>query len=72
MKNTKRALRRHHIQRVKNNRKSYWGNAASSSSRILGICVSTPCVCSCWMCGNQRQHNGVSFSDKKRSVFIEN
>ncbi|EGR2692171.1 hypothetical protein D5E81_24530 [Vibrio parahaemolyticus] len=72
MKTAKRALRRHHLQRVKSNRKTYWGNSANISSRRLGICVSTPCVCSCWMCGNQRKHYGLSFSDQKRSLAIEN
>ncbi|KLV05084.1 hypothetical protein ABT56_12845 [Photobacterium aquae] len=70
MKIAKRALRRHHIQRVKNNRKTFWGNSVNISNRRLGICASTPCVCSCWMCGNQRKYYGASFSDKKRSLII--
>lgn len=71
MKNVKRSIRRHHAERLKSNRKMYWGKAANSSKRLLGLCISTPCVCSCWMCGNQRKHYGASISDKKRNSIYE-
>lgn len=52
-----RALRRHHRQRVKNNRKKYWTVFPHEESpRRLGIITTTPCICSCWMCGNPRKY----------------
>ncbi|WZX10896.1 hypothetical protein [Escherichia phage HK6] len=52
-----RALRRHHRQRVKNNRKKYWAVFPHEESpKRLGIITTTPCICSCWMCGNPRKY----------------
>lgn len=52
-----RALRRHHRQRVKNNRKKYWTVFPHEESpKRLGIITTTPCICSCWMCGNPRKY----------------
>ncbi|URF91793.1 hypothetical protein [Escherichia phage EC148] len=52
-----RALRRHHRQRVKNNRKKYWTVFPHEESpKRLGIIITTPCICSCWMCGNPRKY----------------
>lgn len=53
MKLSLRALRRHHTRRLKNNRKNYYGRALKHGSE-LGKVVTTPQVCSCWGCGNQR------------------
>lgn len=49
-----RALRRHHRQRAKNNRKHYW-NAGSKSNVAIGKMVKTPCLCSCCMCMSPRK-----------------
>ena len=68
MKNTTRALRRHNQRRVKNNRKNYWGGSAKSSGKTEGKCSRTPCLCSCWMCGNQRKYYGASFSEKRQKA----
>lgn len=54
-----RALRRHHRQRVKNNRKHYW-NAGSKSDVAIGKMVKTPCLCSCCMCMSPRKLYGNS------------
>ncbi|CUR49035.1 hypothetical protein SLUR09_00170 [Escherichia phage slur09] len=52
-----RALRRHHRQRVKNNRRKYWTVFPHEESpKRLGIITTTPCICSCWMCGNPRKY----------------
>lgn len=52
-----RALRRHHRQRMKNNRKKYWTVFPHEESpKRLGIITTTPCICSCWMCGNPRKY----------------
>ncbi len=44
-------FRRHHAERVKNNRKRYHSNWNGKNTE-------TPCKCSCWMCGNPRRHDG--------------
>ncbi|QTJ63359.1 hypothetical protein [Salmonella phage STWB21] len=54
-----RALRRHHRQRVKNNRKHYW-NAGSKSDVAIGKMIKTPCLCSCCMCMSPRKLYGNS------------
>lgn len=52
-----RALRRYHRQRVKNNRRKYWTVFPHEESpKRLGIITTTPCICSCWMCGNPRKY----------------
>ncbi|CAE53182.1 hypothetical protein HdH2rev_00056 [Escherichia phage vB_EcoS_HdH2] len=63
-----RALRRHHRQRVKNNRKKYWTVFPHEESpKRLGIITTTPCICSCWMCGNPRKHFKNSKAGMKTS-----
>ncbi|MEM6343146.1 MAG: hypothetical protein AAF927_04675 [Bacteroidota bacterium] len=53
-KNRRRALRRHHRDRLKQKRKHYWGGdlAENSKSHLL---INTPKPCSCFMCGNPRK-----------------
>lgn len=63
-----RALRRHHRQRVKNNRKKYWTVFPHEESpKRLGIITTTPCICSCWMCGNPRKYYKNSKAGMKTS-----
>lgn len=63
-----RALRRHHRQRVKNNRKKYWTVFPHEESpKRLGIVTTTPCICSCWMCGNPRKYYKNSKAGMKTS-----
>lgn len=57
---SKRALRRKHYRRLKAKRveSHYYGrNRETWSDRHLGAAVSTPCNCSCFMCGNPRRSN---------------
>ena len=57
MKNhSKRALRRHHRDRLKRKRASYWFGKEDNNPRKLGMLVSTPQICSCSGCGNPRRH----------------
>ena len=63
MHDTKRALRRHHLARLKKaRRRDFSMNAGAvclaADKRFLGIHVTTPAQCSCWMCGNPRRHFG--------------
>lgn len=54
-----RAVRRHHLSRVKHNRQTYWGFKPTQepmSDRTLGIVASTPKPCNCQMCSKPRKH----------------
>jgi len=66
-KNLKRAFRRHHSFRVKQNykRKIYWLD--KSNERMVGIVSKTPRLCSCWMCGNSRKYFGEISSQEKKA-----
>ena len=62
-KDLKRALRRHHVNRLKKKRVNYYGGYARELPererlRTVGVFVNTVPVCSCWMCGNPRRHLG--------------
>ncbi len=62
-KNMARAIRRHHIERLKKARKNHWGRLfdkllSDLTPRQLGMAVATPAPCSCWMCANQRHTLG--------------
>lgn len=70
MRISNRAERRHHVQRLKRNRRNYWGYPRYTVSvldfppvpdeamgaRQLGMVVHTPQLCSCSGCGNTRRH----------------
>jgi hypothetical protein len=61
-KDTARALRRHHVARLKKARRLDFGVPPSDQDdpRRIGRHVTTPAACSCWMCGNPRRF----FKDK--------
>ncbi len=79
MKNMKRALRRHHVARLKAARRFHWGRDLRHDAESLGKAVATPCPCSCWMCGNPSRH-AIGYSgdiyglrhEKSRDVLLEN
>ena len=52
----KRALRRHHVARLKRSRRFHWGRDLAQEPKPLAKAVDTPCLCSCWMCGNPRRY----------------
>lgn len=54
---SKRAVRRHHNNRVKNSRKIHWGKKIEDPKE-LGKLMDTPTPCSCHMCGNTRKWYG--------------
>jgi hypothetical protein len=55
-----RAVRRHHTDRIKKARRSYWSMGTRENNaldgRRLGILAATAAPCSCHMCGNPRRH----------------
>lgn len=60
-----RAIRRHHIARLKRNRSDYWAGYAKSSKRISGIVVNTPHPCSGHLCSNPRKISGGTMQEKR-------
>jgi hypothetical protein len=68
VKDKKRALRRHHAERLKRKRARYW---TAVTERQRAIAVNTPCRCSCWMCGNPRRHWGEKTVQEQRADAIE-
>ena len=70
-----RALRRHHIWRLKQKRIKYGGSfilqdEQHEQAKHLGRLVHTATLCSCWMCGNPRRHLGEATLQEKRSMEI--
>jgi len=76
MRQSSRAERRHHVQRLKHKRRTYWGypnnyhvssldhppiSPVEMDARQLGQVVSTPQLCSCLGCGNPR-HNTAGWT----------
>ncbi len=51
---TKRAERRHHVDRLKRKRKYHFGRELSGKE--LSQVVDTPKPCSCYLCGNPRKY----------------
>ena len=69
-KSSNRALRRHHLRRLRNRRKHYrWVRIHENgllTGRELGIVTRTPKICSCTICGNPRRHFGdVTLQERK-------
>lgn len=65
---TKRAERRHHVARLKQSRRFYWGSARDLSKcpEQLARVVDTPTPCSCWACGNARKWRGEETIQERR------
>lgn len=66
-----RALTRHHDKRIKKKRIKSIRFLDKSDQRLVGVHATTACRCSCWMCGNQRKHHGVTFQEKKHQQHID-
>lgn len=62
------ARRRHHNRRIKEKRKGYWSD--NNDKRNLGRILSTPQLCSCRGCGNQRKWEGVTQQEKKAALKL--
>src|ERR1035437_10473745 len=80
IKNLSRALRRHHIERLKIKRKNYWGYGTSfgregishPTQRQLGTLVQNPAVCSEYCCGNPRKHfNEITCKEKLHIIDVQ-
>ena len=68
MKSQKRASRRQHRKRIRKNmlnRNQWWIDETTVHKFI-----DNRKPCSCWMCGNQRKHHGVPFSEQAEIKFL--
>jgi len=68
MKSSTRALRRHHIARLRDLRRRHFGGKLASDARRLGMAVTTAKPCSCWACGNQRRYFGPTQQEARLFV----
>jgi len=68
----KRAERRGHYNRLKRNRKNYYGRGLEGSTPMsegqLGCTVNTPTPCSCSMCTNGRRN---SWNNSKEKLTLQ-
>jgi hypothetical protein len=63
MKNMKRTLRRHHVIRLKNERRWYYGQDLWKKTSWIGKAVTTPHPCSNICCGNQRPYYRLTLQE---------
>ena len=62
----KRSTRRARIEILKRRRMCYHGSwARKGGPRAIGMVVSTPKLCSCWMCGHRRRHEGPTIQERR-------
>ena len=68
----KSAENRHHVARLKNKRKDYWGRRWGAMNPLtpkqLNIVVRTPKNCDCWMCNSPRERFGKPFDEVRLDV----
>ncbi len=69
MKLSKRAIRRHHYNRLKKNRRYYWGRELKDDE--VGFVVDTPHPCSRYCCGNPRKWFLEISTQEKRQLAKE-
>ena len=70
MKDTSRAIRRHHAARLKKARRLYFVLGDKTDPRCRGMVVDTPKPCSCWMCSNRRRHEGRTAAELRHLVTL--
>ncbi len=68
-----RALKFHHRQRLKQNRRWYWGydRDLRKEPKRLGKIINTPKPCSCLICGNERAHAGNTMQERKADLQLK-
>ena len=59
-----RSERRHERERLKAQRRFHWGRDLRGDQRELGMAVSTPALCSCWLC-RPRKAMGASVGERR-------
>jgi hypothetical protein len=66
-----RALKVHHRNRLKRNRRFYWGRNMIENTKPLGFAINTPAPCSCPMCGNSRRYEGKSINERRFDEYAK-
>jgi len=77
MKNMKRSIRRHHYSRLKNKHRNqmkftFW--YMPDEFRDIRACkmISTPCACSCHMCGNPRKYfKELTMQERRENISFK-
>lgn len=75
--NTKRAERRHQLERLRAKRVGYYNRrdlevGSQAWERHRGILGNTATLCSCWMCGNARkQQNERTIHEVSHDAFAK-
>jgi hypothetical protein len=64
------ALKLHHRQRLKRNRRFYWGRDLGKEPKRLARVVNTKKPCSCIMCGNARKHSGPPRQERRFAMAL--
>ncbi|EGG9814467.1 hypothetical protein ID007_004328 [Salmonella enterica] len=59
-----RAMRRHHMRRMKRNRRHDNANGNGSPNH-LGRHYKTPCSCACWQCSHRRLWRGPNIQERR-------
>ena len=72
MKDIKRSLRRHHVERLKKTRSTYYNGYAKNNPAELGAIVQTATLCSCPLCGNPRKHFGIVSIQEQKEAWFQN
>lgn len=65
-----RAERRHHMARLKKSAVVIAQQATEAKS--IRCLLSYSCMCSCWMCGHRRYHNGPRVSEIRAKARYAN
>lgn len=65
---SKRAERRHHLNRIKEKVKSYYGGYASKCTKNIGRLANTRTPCSCYMCCNPRSRGEITRQEKVQEL----
>lgn len=63
-----RAIRRHHLARLKANRANHYGGYDKNDPRVRGILANTATPCSCPKCGNSRRWWGSLTMQEMRYI----
>jgi len=59
-----RALKFHHRERLKKNRRFHYGRDLASEPKFHGMAINTPKTCSCAVCCNARKTEGMTRAEK--------
>ena len=65
MNTSKRALRRHKLEVLKEKVKNYYGGHCKNNKKAIGRLANTRTPCSCAMCCNPRRHGEKTLQEKR-------